>query len=167
MFVFHFFFILILVYPVACSNATSIFFSKVSLHAYNVICQVCPGCHHWTYLWFEETLTATILSRRLGWRTRVHSMKGPLGYMFPVTSWTWNCPNTCIHFTRSVSHEPFTTSFFDQAVSSSHAANTVLMTVVSTVLPQANNRWGENWKVVYSQFKPDMNVWIKINPSSL
>lgn len=155
-------------FPVACSNATSIFSSKVSLYAYNVtvMCQVCDGCHHWTYLWFEDTLPAAILSWRLGWWTHVHSMKGPLGYMFHITSWTWNCPKNCIHFTRSVSYETFTTSVFDKAVSSSHAANTAFMTVVSTVLPQANNRWGENWKVVYFQFKPDMNVWIKMNPSS-
>lgn len=37
----------------------------------NVIRSIWYKCQPWTYLWFRETLTANIMSRRLGWNTTV------------------------------------------------------------------------------------------------
>lgn len=37
----------------------------------NAIRSIWYKCQPWTYLWFRETLTANIISRRLGWNTTV------------------------------------------------------------------------------------------------
>lgn len=40
----------------------------------NAIRSIWYKCQPWTYLWFRETLTANIISRRLGWNTTVRCL---------------------------------------------------------------------------------------------